>query len=63
MMKYILAATVLVYIVLIFFSKFKITINGQPTDNIFIRFFGAAVFALLFFVTIGFPIYAVSLLF
>lgn len=63
MMKYILAATVLVYIVLIFFSKFKIKINGQPTDNIFIRIFEAAVFALLFFVTIGLPIYAVSLLF
>lgn len=33
MMKYILAATVLVYIVLIFIPKMKITVNGQPSDN------------------------------
>ena len=37
MMKYILAATVLIYIVLIFIPKMKITVNGQPSDNFFYR--------------------------
>lgn len=63
MMKYILAATVLVYIVLIFIPKMKITVNGQPSDNFIYRIFGAVVLALIFFVVIGLPIYAVSLLF
>ena len=63
MMKYILAATVLIYIVLIFIPKMKITVNGQPSDNFFYRIFSAAVLALIFFVVIGLPIYAVSLLF
>lgn len=61
MMKYILAATVLVYIVLIF--NIKIKINGQPSDSIFYRIFGAAAFTLIFFVAICLPIYAVSQLF
>ena len=41
----------------------KITVNGQPSDNFIYRIFGAAVLALIFFVVIGLPIYAVSLLF
>lgn len=63
MMKYILVATLVVYILLLLTPKFKITVNGQPSDNFFYRIFGAAVFALIFFVVIGLPIYAVSTLF
>lgn len=63
MMKYILAATLVVYIILLFVPNFKVSVNGQPTDSVFYRIFGAAVFALVFFVTIGLPIYAVSTLF
>lgn len=63
MMKYILAATVLVYIVLIFTSKMKVTVNGQPSNNFIYRIFGATVFSLILFVVIGLPIYVVSLLF
>lgn len=63
MMKYILAATLVVYIILLFVPNFKVFVNGQFTDRVFYRIFGAAVFALVFFVTIGLPIYAVSTLF
>lgn len=63
MLKYILTATLIVYIIMLFIPNFKVTINDRPTDNIFWRIFGAAVFAILFFVAIGLPIYAVSTLF
>ena len=63
MMKYILIITILVYIIMIFNPKMKITVNDQQSDNFFYRIFGAAVLALIFFVVIGLPIYAVSMMF
>lgn len=63
MMKYILVATLLVYVLLLITPRFQIKINGQISDNALYRIIGAAVFALIFFVAIGLPIYAVSTLF
>lgn len=63
MMKYILVATLIIYILLFFAPKFQIKINGQISNNLLYRIIGAAVFALIFFVAIGLPIYAVSTLF
>lgn len=63
MMKWSLVATILVYITLIFIPMYRITVNGKPMDNSFYRIFGDAVMALIFFVTIGMPIYTIRLLF
>lgn len=63
MMKYILVATLIIYILLLFAPKFQIKINGQISNNLLYRIIGAVVFALIFFVAIGLPIYAVSTLF
>ncbi len=62
-MKFVLLLTFGFYIFLLGYPKFKVKYNGKETNDLFCRIIAAFIFAFIFFLVIGLPLFGIICLF
>lgn len=62
-MKYAILFFMIVYLVLFFYPRFRVSINGQLSNNVLYRIIGAAIVSAIATLCIALPIYGVVRIF